>query len=203
MQKIYQKTAAIAFSAIVGVGTITAPTQATTLTWGLNFFDDAGKPVGSGEFSYDDEVLTFVPTIPPLPAPGGFEVNNALTRFSATVLGAEWNLSDRPRITWWQPTSTKSLGQKVVTRYGMAIADTWFFGDDLGLRQFLLQGGKQDSGDWGGSWHQAIPGFMPSLSSGSWSAFPSSAAVPEPSTILGVTLIGVGVWLRKRLPYKP
>ena len=98
MQKIYQKTAAIAFSAIVGVGTITTPTQAATLTWGLNFFDNAGTSVGDGEFSYDDEALTFVQTIP-IAAPVGFEVNNALTNFSATVLGKSWSLGDRLGVT--------------------------------------------------------------------------------------------------------
>ncbi len=203
MQKIYQKTCAIAFSAVVGIGAIAAPTQAATLTWGLTFFDNAGTPVGTGEFSYDDEVLTFVQTIP-IAAPVGFEVNNALTNFSATVLGKEWRLGDRPGVTWWQPASSKKLGQQVISRYGIAIADTWFFGDvAFGTRQFSLQGGTQNPTGWGGSWVQSIAELVPSVGSGSWSASPSSAAVPEPSTVLGVTLIGVGVWLRKRINYKP
>jgi hypothetical protein len=203
MQKIYQKTAAIALSAVVGAGTITTSAQAATLTWGLTFFDHAGQPVGNGEFSYDDEVSTFVQTIP-IAAPVGFEVNTALTRFSATVLGTGWNLGDRPGVTWWQPTETKNLGQQVIGRYGIAIADTWFFGDGaFGTRQFSLQSNPQNPAGWSGSWVQSIAGLVPSFGSGSWSATPSSAAVPEPSTVLGVTLIAVGVWLRKRMNYKP
>lgn len=202
MQKIYQKTAAIAFSAIVSAGTITAPAQAATLTWGLSFFDNAGTPVGNGEFSYDDQALTFVQTIP-ISAPVGFEVNNALTSFSATVLGKEWSLSDRPGVTWWQPTQPKNLGQQRISRSGIFIADTWFFGDGmLGTRQFLLQGDSQNSASWGGSWVQSIAALTPSFSSGSWSASSSSAAVPEPSTVLGATLVGVGVWLRKTMKQK-
>jgi hypothetical protein len=198
MQKIYQKTAAIAFSAVV-VGTMTAPAQAATLTWGLSFFDNAGNAAGIGEFSYDDEALTFVQKIP-VGVPAGFEVSNALTNFSATVLGKSWSLGDRPGVTWWQPTGSNNLGQQVISRYGIAIADTWFFGDvGTGRRQFLLQSNKQDSSGWSGSWIQSIVGGVPSFGSGSWSASPSAAAVPEPSTILGVTLVGVGVWLRKRI----
>ncbi|MEX0269522.1 PEP-CTERM sorting domain-containing protein [Leptolyngbyaceae cyanobacterium UHCC 1019] len=198
MQKIYQKTAAIAFSAVVGIGTITAPTQAATLTWGLSFFDTAGNPVGTGEFSYDDEALTFVQTLP-ISAPVGFEVRNALTNFSATVLGKSWSLGDRPGVTWWQPTDSKNLGQQVISRYGIFIADTWFFGDvGSGIRQFSLQGNQQNSAGWGGSWVQSVVGLTPSFGSGSWSASPSSAAVPEPSTVLGLTLVGVGVWFRKK-----
>jgi len=202
MQKIYQKIAAIAFSVIVGAGTITAPAQAVTLTWGLSFFDNAGEPAGNGEFSYDDEALTFVQTIP-IAAPVGFEVNNALTSFSATVLGKDWSLSDRPGVTWWQPADPKNLGQQRISRSGIFIADTWFFGDGAsGTRQFLLQGDNQNSASWGGSWVQSIAGLTPSFGSGSWTASPSSAAVPEPSTILGATLVGVGVWLRKAMKQK-
>lgn len=202
MQKIYQKITAIAFSAVVGIGTITAPAQAATLTWNLNFFDDAGNPAGKGEFSYDDESLTFVQTIP-IAAPVGFEVNNALTSFSATVLGKEWSLSDRPGVTWWQPTGPTSLKQQEISRYGIFINNNWFFGGASTIRQFLLYDSRPSSAGWDGSWVQAIPDFIPSFGSGSWTASPSSAAVPEPSTVLGTTLIGVGVWLRKRKNYKP
>ncbi|PZV18389.1 MAG: hypothetical protein DCF22_02070 [Leptolyngbya sp.] len=199
MQKIYQKTAAIAFSVVVGVNTIAAPAQAAILTWSLNFFDNAGSPAGKGEFSYDDESLTFVQTIP-ISAPVGFEVRNALTNFSAAVLGENWSLGDRPGVTWWQPTDSNNLGQQRISRYGIFIADTWFFGDvGSGTRQFLLQGDNQNSASWGGSWLQSIVGVVPSFGSGSWTASPSSAAVPEPSTVLGATLVGVGVWLRKRI----
>jgi hypothetical protein len=201
MQKIYQRTAAIAVSAAVSVGTLSSPVQAATLTWGLTFLDSAGKSVGSGKFSYDDEISTFVQTNPKF-YPIGFEVKNALTSFSATVLGKEWKLSDRPGVTWWKPADSQSLGQQVISRYGIAIADTWFFGDAaFGTRQFSLQGGKQASGGWGGSWVQLIAGAIPSGGSGSWSAAPSdtSAAVPEPSTLLGASLVGLGVWLRKKI----
>ena len=201
MQKIYQKTAAIAFSAVVSAGTITAPAQAATLTWGLTFFDNAGTPVGSGEFSYDDQALTFVQTIP-ISAPTGFEVNNALTKFSATVLGKEWSLSDRPGVTWWQPTEPTSLGQQEISRYGIFITNNWFFGGQSTVRQFLLYNSQPNPAGWGGDWTQAIPGFIPSFGSGSWTASPSSAAVPEPSTVLGATLVGVGVWLRKTMKQK-
>ncbi|MBM0743015.1 hypothetical protein JOY44_15605 [Phormidium sp. CLA17] len=202
MQKIYQKTAAIAFSVVVGVGTSATPAQAAILTWGLSFFDNAGKPIGNGEFSYDDQALTFVQTIP-IAAPFGFEVDNALTSFSATVLGKEWSLSDRPGVTWWQPTDPKNLGQQVIGRSGIAIVDTWFFGDAaFGTRQFSLRGGEQNSAGWGGSWVQSITGLAPSFGSGSWSASPSSVAAPEPSTVLGATLVGVGVWLRKTIKQK-
>ncbi|MCY7392132.1 MAG: PEP-CTERM sorting domain-containing protein [Leptolyngbyaceae cyanobacterium CAN_BIN12] len=88
----------------------------------------------------------------------------------------------------------------MISRYDIEIADTWFFGDPaFGTRRFLLQSDNQNSASWGGSWVQSIAGLTPSFSSGSWSASSSSAAVPEPSTVLGVTLVGVGVWLRQRM----
>lgn len=202
---------------LTGLGILISaiPVTAATITFDLDFFDDGGTEVGDGQFSYDDEALTCVELSPvgdcfrePLEDPNDFNdvffVENALTDFSATINGEDWDLG---YITWWGDDESGQLpGYQAPSRYGISIAEnSWFFGDgDFGERQLSIDI-TQSSDIYGeGSWEQnVIPpgGGNPFAGAGTWQATrvgtapepsvpASSEAIPEPSTVFS-TLVAI------------
>lgn len=204
----YQKIAIVAGVISLGSGCIAAnPAQATSLDWGISFFDNAGTTVGTGTFSYDPDITTFVQTSPDLPdstlPAQGFNVNTALESFAATILGQPWHLPSAG-ITWLD--ASEGLRQQRFYRSPLPfIADYWFFGDLYrGTRQLTLDGQKSPADQWSGSWSQSIVevGSSNDVSgSGSWIAAlqPQAEGVPEPTTVLGSVVFGLGCLLRKKL----
>jgi hypothetical protein len=55
MEFLCQKMAiATIFSTLSAIAMASQPTQAATVFWDLQFLDNAGEQIGTGEFSYDD-----------------------------------------------------------------------------------------------------------------------------------------------------
>ena len=211
---------------LTGLGILisTVPVTAATITFDLDFFDDGGTEVGDGQFSYDDETATCVELSPvgdcfqePSEDPNDFNdvffVENALTNFSATINGEDWDLG---YITWWGDDESGQLpGYQATSRYGIFINENrWFFGDgyfgerqlSIGITQFSDTSGE-------GSWNQdVVPpgGGNPFAGAGTWEATrvgttpepsipaPSSEAVPEPSTVFGALVAMIFGYFAKR-----
>ncbi len=211
MTNILRKFALVATGVALSFTVMEAkPVQAATIAWDLEFFDDAGAQVGSGQFSYNTDTNTFVQTIP-TSSPQGFTVQNALESFSANIQAQNWGFEE-PGITWWAQSS-RPPGQQRNSRYGISIVDnSWFFGDGfLGTRQLLLDNMESVSAQvWRGNWSQEVlqpGGGPPAQGEGAWTATQRNAeAVPEPSSILGSLAIGTfgaGLALKRKVKVSP
>ena len=180
--------------------------QAATISWDLEFFDNAGAQLGNGQFSYNTDTTTFVQTIP-ISSPMGFNVQNALESFSANIQAQSWGF-EAPGVTWWVQSS-RPPGQQRNTRYGIFIADnSWFFGDVVyGTRQLLLDNMKSVSDQvWTGDWFQQIVqsgGGAPFQGDGAWTATQrNTEVVPEPSSVLSslaISTFGIGLALKRKV----
>lgn len=197
---IYQKLALTSTIVTLGLTAIEVkPSLSVNIKWNLTFYNTTNQQVGSGQFGYEQGISTFVETNP-FPS-SGFPVKNALTSFSANILGEPWSLNNAPGITWWS-SSSRSPGQQ---RYSSSpqptiVDNSWFFGDlFLGTRQLLLASIEEVSSNvWQGSWNQSIVASN-SFENGTWTA----EAVPEPLTILGSAMaLGFGVSFKKTLAKK-
>ncbi|HEY9652517.1 MAG TPA: hypothetical protein V6C95_17800 [Coleofasciculaceae cyanobacterium] len=127
---IFQKIAVTAASVLLGVaGMEVKPTQAATAFWDLTFFDDDGKRVGSGEFSYNSDTLTLIPT--DYPAFYGYYVTNVLESFSANIDGVEWDREGSPCVHWWNTSDPVGPFAGCRSRYSPipGVENRWLFGD--------------------------------------------------------------------------
>jgi hypothetical protein len=190
-----------------------SPSQAVTLEWSLTFSDNTGAQVGGGGFSYDDAKEVVVRSPMPYsdayigdkgallrsdfepPFPGLWRVNryaNPLTSFTATLPGRTWSLQDGGAVNWFDPSFSSPLGSFGCSRTSCSTAGQWFLGSPTGFApgQFAMFNGTQLSdGSYEGSFISApISGLAGSLISGTWRA----NAVPEPTTVLGAVVFGVG-----------
>ena len=215
-----QKTAKIALSlAITGLSIgfgRNMPTSAATINFELSFFDDNQAKVGSGEFSYDDEITTcfetsFAGVCDPSYEYFGFDiilVENALTSFSATIKGENWG--DYYGHWWSNEVSGQSSGYQAVSRYGIDIWENrWFFGDPYFGERVMIMDINESSNTFGaGSWYQQIlpgTGDPPIMASGTWQAVRIEAeqspieTVPEPFPLNGALLaLGLAYYSKRK-----
>lgn len=194
------------------------PAQAAILNWDVNFFNDKGDRVGSGEFTSDTgttqvEVLRVGrnPGDSPLKT---IDVNNFLTTFSADVQGRKVDLANsnfRPA-TWLD--SDKGLQQVQIGRNAPpVINDNWDFrqggrpnpyGQIASFdTRLALQGNESQPGRvWAGTWEQSGSDdsiFSSAKTTGRWQAVVRNpiTKVPEPTAILGIAVFGASCLLRK------
>jgi len=193
------------------------PATAAVLDWSLIFTDSQGVEIGTGGFSYDtDQVVVvrspgfyadayvagsndplradFIPSLP-----GLFEVTkkpNPLVSFMANLPDRNWSFADIPRgLAWWNPTATGALENFGCTRTTCGVAGQWFAGSPFGNApgQFAMFGGTaQPDGTYIGSFVSAFTSG-PGPISGTWTA----QAVPEPTTITGAVVVGIGYFVAK------
>ena len=190
--------------------------EAMNLVYDLSFFTN-GVQVGSGQFSYDPDLAVFVRLPTPVaaayvagvddpirpdfipPFPGLWTVTrypNAVTSFFADLPTRRWVISEFS----WLDLSTDgsvSLGTFVCGRSGCGVVAQWFAGSSLALPpgQFAMFGDRQLSADsFTGRFISApIPSTPTSFVAGTWVA----TAVPEPTTVAGAILVGVGLLASK------
>lgn len=204
------KTSKIAFTiATTGLGFLINITSASAaiIKFDLGFFDGNNTQVGTGQFSYDDEITTCFET-----SFGGdcnssdeygkydtILVENALTDFSAVIDGESWN---GPYGHWWSDETSGQLpGEQSVSRYGIWIGNNrWFFGDPFfGLESLVMEINESSNTFGTGSWYQQITpenGGEPIMGSGFWQATKVEAnpspteteKILEPSTVPGVLI---------------
>lgn len=213
MVEIYQqiskklpKLAVITATAALSFTVIDAkPVKAELVWWDMEFFDNTGGQVGSGEFSYDLDTTTFIVTLPypvdPLNDPlcqgnldsCGFYVDTALESFSANILGVQFG---KQLTAWWNSNTVPPMGHLYGGRAGRGVGSGWFFGDDLGNKQFSISRNGITSSTGNGSWLLAgseIP--QPGFYSGNWTAtLRNSTSVPEPTVTLslfGFAILGL------------
>ena len=191
MYKVYRVALGIGISL-----SAIAPASAATVNFELTFFDGRNTQVGSGTFSFDDEVTTCVePELNDgICYPGALEeiddenspfypnfvigVENALTDFDATLFDttyyeSNWSLE---RKTWWSDEESGQVpGYQSITRYGISIRDSqWFFGGTFPEDEQLVMKFESFSDTFGaGSWITSVAPFIngfPSSSTGTWEA---------------------------------
>ncbi|PZV13479.1 MAG: hypothetical protein DCF22_10685 [Leptolyngbya sp.] len=171
--------------------------HAAILTYDI-IFSTSNEQVGTGEFGYDPDQTVSISYFVPGQSPPNqlLNVSNPLTSFSATVLGVQWQGVGLTK--WLDP----DLGLKglISDRSPLFLVENWSFGKPptaFGGGLLRLLGKESEAGVLEGFWFQ---GNLPQLGSGNWTATPrGSEAVPEPSTALGATLMGVGYLLYKKL----
>jgi hypothetical protein len=194
------------------------PAQAAILNWDVNFFDENGAIVGSGEFTSDTgttqvEVLRVGgnPGDSPLKT---IDVNNFLTTFSADVQGRKVDLAntDFRKGTWLD--SDKGLQQVQINKNAPpVINDNWDFVQGGRKNPFgqlasfdtrlTLQGNESQPGRvWAGTWEQSGSDdsiFSSAKTTGRWQAVVRNpiTKVPEPTAILGIAVFGASCLLRK------
>ena len=176
---------------------------------GIGGLDDsfAGTKVGSGEFSYDDEVETcviadiFSTCIDPQEGQTNLLfVNNAITDFNLDIYGANVNEEDIGGDAFWWSDGEQLAGQQAVSRDGPSIeTGRWSFGDFVD--GFLLMDFTESSDTFGqGTWQgfnltslgeNGQPIATPSSAEGTWLArrVEDSQSTPEPSAILGMLIV--------------
>lgn len=175
---IFQKIAVTAASVLVGVaGMEVKPIQATTAFWDLQFFDDSGTQVGSGEFSYNTDTLTFIPTS--YLADSGFYVSTGLESFSANIDGVEWDDSFSYS-KWWTPSDPVGTFGNYYSRDGEPrISASWFSSEDSFQRTRTLVLDDDISGN--RRWSQTVlddpQGYIEG--SGNWTAILSRVDMPD------------------------
>ncbi len=173
--------------------------DAAILTYDV-VFSASNAQVGTGEFSYDTDKTLTVSYFATGESPPNklLDIFNPVTSFAATILGVEWQGVGQTK--WIDP----SLGFRglIADRSPAFLVDYWAFGKPptaFGGGLLRLSGKEAEAGVLEGSWFQAS---LPQLgiSSGNWTAtLRGSEAVPEPSTMLGTTLMGFGWLIRKKV----
>lgn len=103
--------------------------HAASLTYNMQFFDRAGAAIGTGEFTYDPDLVLTISIPPPLSP--SFTITNVLTNFLATVEGSVWQTSRSPQL-WIDPV-TSELRELSPLRSppSVLVAPTWGFGNNL------------------------------------------------------------------------
>lgn len=212
-----KRLALAASSVVLGVGIMGAtPAQANLVFWDLDFFDESGEQVGSGELGYDSETTTFVQTnllFPEFVPPEGFEVQSALEVFSVNVVGETFGLDDQPgMVTWWFDSNNNPGQQLVDPRQPVPriIENTWRFPEGgsflFAEKVFTMDDMEKISNAlWVGDWDFLGFDFViidePIFESGKWSATLRSQTVPEPTTTLGLlafSALGVASTLKRK-----
>ena len=136
MRLTSQKLAAICTMGVtLSVSLAAQPALASTLLWDLNFFNDNGVKVGTGEFTSEPDktalASTFAPYLQSNFVERSFEVENYLTSFSVNILGNERkieNFSDNTR-TWIDPSiGTRQIVSGSGNSLPRLIKDDWRFG---------------------------------------------------------------------------
>ena len=171
--------------------------HAAILTYDV-IFSSSNVQVGTGEFSYDtDKTVTVSYFVPGVSPPNKLlDISNPLTSFAASILGVQWQGVGQPK---WLDSSLNFRGS-ISDRSPAFLVDYWAFGKPptaFGGGLLRLSGQGAEVGVLKGFWFQAN---LPQLGSGNWTAtLRDSEAVPEPSTMLGATLVGFGYLVRKKL----
>jgi hypothetical protein len=219
MRLTCQKLAAICTMGItLNVSLATQPALASTLFWDLNFFNDNGVEVGTGEFTSEPDktalASTFAPYLQPNFVERSFEVENYLTSFSVKILRNERKIetfSDKTR-TWIDPSiGTRQIVSAPFNSLPRIIKDDWRFGERGLISTYgpyteglFMEGKQQNSNNiLAGSWLELryLPfsrkfGFPPIKNTGSWRAtVRNPQTVPESSTVLGLATFGLGCLL--------
>lgn len=171
--------------------------HAAVLTYDV-IFSASNAQVGTGEFSYDTDrtetVSYFV--LGESPPNKLLDTSNPVTSFTATILGVEWQGVGQTK--WIDPFS--GFRGLIADRSPAFLIDYWAFGKPptaFGGGLLRLSGKEPEAGVLEGSWFQAN---LPQLGSGNWTAtLRDSEAVPEPSTMLGATLVGFSYLAREKL----
>jgi hypothetical protein len=184
--------------------------EAAVLQWSLTFFNQQGDQVGSGEFSYDTDLVAVVKTPDPYsdayiagkdeplrpdfipPIPGFWDVTrypNPLVSFTAELPSQTWQIT---QTSWFNNVGPGSLlGSFGCTRTDCRVASQWFAGSIAGFApgQFVMFGGAGGGDRFTGSFLSApIPAPPGVFTSGTWVA----EAVPEPATVVGTLLVSAG-----------
>lgn len=205
MKTKFQKLAVTAVGFVL-TASIVKPhaADAAIMNWGLTFFDNSGTSVvGTGGFTYDPNITQVVYTIPSPPSPiTPFVIEPTLLSVSLNVLGKNWGNGDSQGTLWWDPSQANSTkGVIFFHDGGGGLSNQWGFGNGTtGIPTLYMTGGKLINGTgWGGSWMQQLSGYQHPID-GLWKATPliSPATVPEPSTTLAISTLGLGnFWLKK------
>lgn len=161
MKNVFQVAIATASAALSLAAVAVKPAQAATFFWDLNFFEDNGVQVGSGQFSYSDDIPTFVPVSGVfLNEYTGFYTTNALRSFSANIDGVQWggggtSAGDRSFSTGWNPSGpVETFGVVSPGRGGIftSFSSTWFsgFSNPFGTRILNITSNPSSGGRrWG------------------------------------------------------
>lgn len=181
------------------------PVQAASIFWDLEFFNDSGEQVGTGEFSYDPEATANVTAGRP---PVTISVSGIVDSFSANVAGLEWGKEDfLSRTFWWVPNSAEATrGQSIRSRFGTFIVNFWELKENDAAQEspfstLIISGGSTEflaEGTWEQT--QSIPqqnssGNIISFdfleTQGAWTAVQRNAkSIPEGSLVFA--LLGIG-----------
>ncbi len=113
--------------AIAGLSSQSA--HAASLTYNMQFFDRAGAEIGTGEFTYDPDLVLTISIPPPLTP--SFTITNVLTNFLATVEGSVWKTSRSPQL-WIDPATSelRELGPLRASPF-LIVGPSWGFGNNL------------------------------------------------------------------------
>ncbi len=171
--------------------------HAAILTYDV-VFSASSAQVGTGEFSYHTDKTLTVSYFATGESPPNklLDIFNPVTSFAATILGVEWQGVGQAK--WIDP----SLGFRglIADRSPAFLVDYWAFGKPptaFGGGLLRLSGKEAEAGVFEGFW---VQDNLPQRGNGNWTAtLRDSEAVPEPSTMLGTTLMGFGYLVRKKL----
>ena len=173
---------------ILAIIFISAPVQASSVDWEIQFFDQEGVQVGEGDFSYDpDRTEQFSSySVAPDFIPEVRQINTTFTSLNWTVNNEEWSDQSAWRGAWWG-------GSLIGDRFFYDFDDVLMLGSFRG--QFLLLSFDSQNPSalsaTTGSWEQIVFGFsnQDPFTEGTWRANQTSA-VPIPGVFV---LFGSGL----------